>query len=230
MTIDKALQKIHREYEGDTDYLEFDDEETQLRVEYLKDSIDDWIDKFPEYREAFYSLSSASDGDDTTTGSDTTYDCPTNFVRQSGQVKIGDSIYLDYIDPSQIAGKLSENSATPWYTILGSPGAYILRINPVQTAGLAINYDYWGEITIPSTTTDLIPISRPLYSVYYTLWKIYKEDDPEQEKKYKELMDEQERLERVALAKTPGQPNRLYISGAGFGDRSSSVANITTGQ
>ncbi|MBI5954462.1 MAG: hypothetical protein HY865_22625 [Chloroflexi bacterium] len=229
MTIDKALQKIHREYEGDTDYLEFDDEETQLRLEYLKDSIDDWIDKFPEYREALYSLVDMADGDKVTTSS-TEYDCPENFISNAGQVKIGDSIYLDYIDPSQMSQKLSENSTTPWYTILGSQGAYTLKINPSQTAGLPINYDFHGNLTIPATTTDLIPISRPLYSVYYTLWKIYKEDDPEQEAKYRGLMGEQERLERVALAKTPGQPNRLYISGAGFGDRSSSVSNITTGR
>jgi hypothetical protein len=230
LTVDQALQKIHREYEGDVDYLDFDDEETQLRVEYLKDGIKDWVDKFPKYREAFYSLEDAADGDKVTTGSDTDYDCPSNFIRPAGRVKIGDSIYLYYIDPSEMAGKLAQNSATPWYTVLGSPGALKIRINPVQGAGSAINYDFRGEVTLPANTTSRIPISRPLYPVYYTLWKIYKEDDPDQEKKYKDLMDEEVRLEKVALAETPGQPNRLSIGGAGMNDRSSSVANITTGQ
>jgi hypothetical protein len=229
MTIDQALQSVHRQYEGDVDYLEFDDEETQLRVEYLKDGIKDWVEKFPERREQFYSLEDAVDGDKVTTGSDTVYDCPENFTRNAGTVKIGDSIYLSYIDPSQIEKKLQENPSEYWYTILGYPGAFQLRINPVQAASSAINYDYYGEITLPSTTTDLIPISRPLYAVYYTLNKIYKEDDAVQEEKYKRLMEEEERLERVALAKTPGEPNRIVVAGAGFGDKSSSVSNILTG-
>lgn len=228
LTVDQALQKIHREYEGDTDYLEFDDEETQLRVEYIKDSVKEWTDKFPEYREQFYSLADADDGDTVTTGSATEYDCPTNFIRPAGLVKIGDSIYLPYIDPSQITAKNRENSAFEWFTILQYPGVFKLRINPVQTAGLAINYDYYGDLTLPATTTDSIPLARPLYSVWYTLWKIYKEDDPEQEEKYKRLMEEEVRLERIALAKTPGTPNRLKIGGYGFGVQGGGSTNILT--
>lgn len=216
MTVDQGLQKIHREYEGDVDYLEFDDEETELRVEYLKDGIKDWQDKFPEKREQFYSLADADDGDTTTDGG-TIYDCPENFIRPSGRVKIGDSIYLTYVDPSEMEKHLEESPTKEWYTVLGYPGAFQIKINPAQSSGSAINYDYYGEVTLPATTTDLIPISRPLYAVYYALWKIFKEDDPVQEEKYKKLMDEEERKEAVALAKTPGTPNRIRIGGAGFG-------------
>lgn len=231
MTLEEGLQKIHREYEGDVDYLDADDEETLLRKACVQDGIKDWVgEKFPEKRETFCDLASASDGDKLTSGVDTIYDCPTNFIRPAGKIKIGDSIYLSYIDPSQIAKKLEENSGTPWYTVIGYPGAYKLRINPAQVAGLAINYDYFGTVTIPTSMNSPIPISRPLYAVYYALWKLFKEDDPDQEKKYKDLMDEEERLERIDLIKTSGTPNRIFSAGAGFGDTSGSVADIQTGQ
>lgn len=230
MTVQQGLEKIHRSYEGDIDYLDFNDDESKLRLAHLQDGIRDWIgEKFPEKREAFSDLTSAADGDKVTTPA-TTYSCPTNFIRPAGKVKIGDSIFLTYIDPSEIAKRLEEGSTDPWYSITGSPGAFKLRINPAQTAGLAINYDYYGEVTIPTLASHLIAISRPLYAVYYALWMMFQEDDEVQSQKYKSLMDEQERLERIELAKTPGTRNRIFPSGAGFGDISSTVEDITTGQ
>jgi hypothetical protein len=215
-TVDQLLQQIHREYEGDTDYLEFEDEETQLRVEYVKDSIREWVNRFPEYREIFADLTSAADGTKTTSAGVTSYNCPTNFVRPSNVVKVG-SKYLDYIALELIGLKNQENSAAEWFTITGRPGAYKVRINPAPTGSETIEYDYWKTITMPSTTTDTVEISRPMFCVYYTLWKIYKEDDPEQEEKYKNLMNEEERLERVALAKNPGSANTVKVQGSGFG-------------
>lgn len=230
LTVDQALQRIHREYEGDTDYLEFEDEETQLRVEYIKDGIRVWQDKFPKYREAYYALEDADDGDVVTTGSDTLYDCPTNFIKPSGKVKIGDSTYFEYVDPSEIEKLQREDPSKHWFTVLGAPGAYRIRISHAQAAGLDISYDYYGEVTMPTNTTSLIPIARPLFTVYYTLWKLFSEDDPIRAKEQKDMMDEQERLERVELADTPGVPNRLSVGGAGLNDTSSSVSNILTGE
>lgn len=226
LTVDQCLQQIHRIYEGDVDYLAFEDEETQLRVEYIKDGIRDWTDKFPEYREQFMSLVDAADGDKLTTAATTVYTAPSNFIRPAGTVKIGDSIYLNYIEPGSINTYNQNNSNAYWYSITGSPGSYKIRINPVQAASLAINYDYFGEVTLPTLTTQTIPISRPLYCVHYALWKLFSEDDPVRAKQHQDAMMEQERLERVELAKASGSPNRLSFLGAGFGDRSGSVSDI----
>lgn len=46
-TVDDILKQVHRTYEGDIDYLEFSDDETQLNFSYLKDGIDEWLDRFP---------------------------------------------------------------------------------------------------------------------------------------------------------------------------------------
>lgn len=227
-TVDDILKQVHRTYEGDIDYLEFDDDETQLNLSYLKDGIEEWVDRFPEYREVFADLTSASDGDKTTDGG-SIYDCPTNFVRPANTIKVG-SKYLTYIPPEKIAQKLQENSSSEWFTITGSPGAYKLRINPAMDSGSTIAYDYWKTIAVPTLVTSVVEVSRPLFVIAYILNKLYSEDDADKAKEYEQKMTEEERLERVALAKSPGTPNVITVTGAGMNDTSSSVADIITDQ
>lgn len=227
-TVDDILNQVHRDYEGDTDYLEFADEETQLHFSYLKDGIEEWLDRFPEYREVFTDLTTATDGDKTTNGG-SIYDCPTNFVRPANVVKVG-SKYLTYIPPEKVALKLQDNSASEWFTITGSPGAYKLRINPAVASGSTIEYDYWRSITLPTLATSTIEVSRPSFITAYILNKLYAEDDPDRAEEYAYKMNEEERLERVALAKTPGISNKISIAGAGLTDTSSNVADIVTDQ
>lgn len=46
-TVEDILHQVHRIYDGDTDYLEFDDDDTQLNFGHLKDGIDEWLSRFP---------------------------------------------------------------------------------------------------------------------------------------------------------------------------------------
>lgn len=227
-TVDDILKQVHRIYEGDIDYLEFADDETQLQFSHLKDGIEEWIRRFPEYREVFADLTSASDGDKVTTTA-TIYNCPTNFVRPVNIVKIGEK-YLNYVPPEKIALKLQENTGSEWFAITGRPGAYKLRINPAPSTGSTIAYDYWKSATVPTLATSVVEVSRPFFITSYILNKLFSEDDPAQAKEYKDKMNEEEQLERVALAKSPSEPNQFKVYGAGFGDTSSSVSDIATGQ
>lgn len=47
-TVSDILQQVHRIYEGDVDYLEFEDDDTQLNFGYLLDGIDEWKNRFPD--------------------------------------------------------------------------------------------------------------------------------------------------------------------------------------
>ena len=226
-TVDDILKAVHREYEGDIDYLEFLDDETQYNFALLKDGIEEWISRFPEYREVFTDLTSASDGDKTTTTA-TSYNCPTNFVRPTNVIKIGTK-YLNYIPPEKIALSNQENSGSEWFTITGRPGALKLRINPAPSSGSIIEYDYWKTATVPTLSTSAVEISRPNFVTSYILNKLFAEDDPVRAKEFKDKMDEEERLERVALAKSPSERNRITFSGAGMNDTSSSLVDINTG-
>lgn len=227
-TVEDILHQVYRTYEGDVDYPEFTDEDTQYHFGLLLDGIDEWLNRFPEYRETFTSLNDAADGDKITTTA-TTYNCPTNFVRPANTVKVGDK-HLTYIPPEQIGVKLQQNSGSEWFSIIGRPGAYKLRINPAPQSGLPIEYDYYRKIAYPTTAADPIEISRPLFLFNYIMSILVAEDDEQAAMKYVLAMNEQERLERVELAKTSGEPNQLAVAGAGFDDTSSSVANIVTDQ
>lgn len=226
-TVDEILKQVYRVYEGDVDYPEFAEDDTQINFGYLKDGIEEWFNRFPEYREVFTDLSSAIDGDKVTTSS-TIYDCPSNFVRPANVVKIGEKT-LSYIPPQNITLKLQENNASEWFTITGTPGAYKLRINPAPESGITISYDYWRSATIPTQASDVVEVSRPLFITSYILQKLFAEDDLIRAKEFSDKMNEEERLERVALAKSPSEPNRIKFTGAGFSDTSSIVSDIVTG-
>lgn len=137
-TVADILQQVYRTYEGDIDYPEFDDDETQYYFALLKDGIDEWLNRFPEYQETF-------------TG-------------------------------------------------------------------------------YPSTDSDVVEVTRPLFIVNYILNILVAEDDEEAAKKHVAAMNEQERLERVALGKNSDSPDQLETAGAGFEDTGSSVVDIVTGE
>ncbi len=133
-TVDDILKQVHRIYEGDIDYLEFEDDETQLHFSYLLDALDEWLDRFP---------------DDT--------------------------------------------------------------------------------VTTPADETDEVEVARPFFVTAYILNKLYSEDDTEKATEYALKMNEEERLERVARAKSDDAdtPNRLTVQGAGMTDLTLSEEDIT---
>jgi len=218
LTVDQALKQIHREYEGDINYPDFNDDETQLRVGYLKDSIREWGDRFPKFRELFALLSDAPDGTKQTSAGVTKYSCPTNFIRPSTWVKIGDK-RLSYVPPEDMEKKLAANVSDEWFSVIGSPSKYKIVINPAPSGTSTIEYPYWRIPTQPALTTDILEISRPLFCIYYVLSKLFRDDDPDRAKEFENKMDDQERKERVALVQTPGQSNRVNTPGYGFGQK-----------
>lgn len=121
-TVEQLLQRVHRVYEGDVDYPEFEDEEMQLKFEHLCDAVDDWNELFPE-----------------------------------------------------------------------------------------------SPVAMPEDEDDEIEINRPSYLVYSILNKLYLDDDPDLARNYELKMTEEERRERVLLAKNEDGRTLLTVSGSGFG-------------
>lgn len=122
-TVEELIQRVHRIYEGDVDYPNFDDEEMELKFEHLKDGVDAWNELFPD--------------------------------------------------------------------------------NPVAT---------------PSDESSVVEIPRPSYLVYYILNKLYLDDDSDMAALYEVKMNEEERREKVKLAKNEDGQTLLTISGSGFGE------------
>lgn len=177
MTLDQILQSVHRIYESNTDYPSSGEEDYTLRTGYVNDAIRIWGEtEEVEWNTLYTDLATAADGDKTTTVSDTTYDMPTNFIKISSLVKI-DGTYYTYRRPDEVMVEVKNNSSSKFYYITGSPGSYVLNVNPAPTStGLTIAYNYYKTPTIVSATTDVPEMSKPMYCVYYCLSRLYEAD------------------------------------------------------
>lgn len=223
-----VLKKVYHTYEGDTDYPEFADDDMQLYFAHLVDSVEEWMNRFPKYREMFAYLSDAVDGDKQTTAGAETIDAPSNFVRPANFIKV-DGKKLEYIPPEKM--ELHDGTLEEWFSIIGMPGAYKIVIHPTPGSVVNVSYPYYKTLTKPTTENSTIEVSRPFFCLYYILNKLYLDDAQNKDlaKMYEDKMDEQERLERVSLAMTPtGTPNQardmnFLKFGSGFGRLSSNA-------
>lgn len=196
MTLDQALQKIHRAYEQNVDYPESGEDDYNLRVGLIGDAIESWgTTENINWRELYQTLSSASTGDKTTTASDAVYDMPTDFVRLATTVTIN-GIKYEFVKPENVKHTIDNVLKTHFYYITGTPTAYKLNVYPTPTeTGLAIEYMYYKQPTRPTTGTDIIPMSMPDFVVYMTLARLYEGDTNDSktvfyEQKAKGLLDQ----------------------------------------
>ena len=220
MTILEAVQQIYLDYEGDTDYPEFDDDDMQLYFAHIKTSLKKWSEKFPNSREGFKELDDASTGDKVTEAGVKTIDAPTNFIRPANYIFVGDK-KLEYLPPQ----KMDLFPTDEWFSITGRPGAYKIIINPIPGAVLPVKYSFYGTLEVPTGASSVIDISRPNYCISYVLHKLYL-DDPNNKDlaaMYKQEMMNEVRAEKIELFRTPtGTPNRIsgrnyQRNSAGFG-------------
>ena len=100
MTVEEILKRVHRKFEGDTDYPESGDEDLLTRIDFLNDAIEEWEGKVREgvlWPELLEDASVSCGG----TGSD---DMPDDFLvwapqkEQAAIIKVGGSTYT-VVDP-----------------------------------------------------------------------------------------------------------------------------------
>ena len=177
MTLDQILQSIHRIYESNTGYPSNGEEDYALRTGYVNDAIRIWGEtEEVNWNSLYTDLASAGDGDSTTTASDSTYNTPTNFIKFSSLVKIG-GVYYTYRKLDEVQVEVKNNSNSRIYYLTGSPGSYVLNINPTpDETGLTIEYNYYKTPTLMSDGTDVPDMTKPMYCVYYTLSRLYEAD------------------------------------------------------
>lgn len=110
MTVAEILKRVHRKFEGDTDYPESGDEDLHIRIDYLNDAIEEWEGHVREgvlWPELLEDASVSCSG----TGSD---DMPSDFLTfapqkdQASVLKIGGSTYT-VVDPKTGRRQAQEN-------------------------------------------------------------------------------------------------------------------------
>lgn len=228
MTVLEVLKKVYRKYEGDTSYPDFEDDDFQLYFDHLKDSLEEWVGMFSNHRESFAELVDAVDGTKVTAAGVSSYNAPTNFIAPANFIFVGTTRY-EYEPPQKMKILQDLDSTKNWFSVIGYPGAYKVVISPTPTAVGTISYPYWRTLVAPTVEGGVIEISRPFYCVFYILHHLYLDDPNNKDLAglYKEKMDEEERRERFALARTPaGTSNRtsdmgFMRFGTGFGHKSS---------
>lgn len=231
LTVEDGLKQIHTQYEGDSDFLDFDDDESAFRFELLKQGIISWIDRFPQLRETFTPLSAAVDGDKTTTNNLTTYDSPTNFMRPVSDLYINGERHT-YVVLNKFSDEKMRYPSKKMYTFLGAPGSYKILVNPAPAGSLPIEYDYYAGLTLPTLANNIIPISRPLYAIYFALNKLFADDESPRAGEYQQMMEEQYGMELAELSTNVSEPVTLHLPyrTSGFGQVGNGPSNILTGE
>jgi hypothetical protein len=178
-TLDQAITKLNTLYNSSSTPPNSGEEDYLIWTDLLQIGIGLWEnDEGMLWRQLFTKLSSAADGDKTTTTA-TSYTCPTNFrFPNSGYVYLGTGQNKTaYKVIKQEDVQLYDNSSGHWcYFLLD--GTPTLEFNPNLTiaSGQTISYNYYKYATAVSSGTDQFEMSDPMYAVYYALSELKKEE------------------------------------------------------
>lgn len=131
------------------------------------------------WNELFVKLSDAPDGDTTTSAGDYSYAVPTLFrFPASGYVWVGsgtNKTAFKIIKQQDL--QLYENNRENWCYFLmdGSP---TLEFNPnlTITGGYTISYNYYKKASTLTTGSSTFEMSDPMFSVFYVLSELKKEE------------------------------------------------------
>ena len=217
MTVEQILNQAHVLYDGSTDYPEFDDEDGTLRLALLQLAVQAYDEtENIKWEELFTSLEEATDGDKVTTTA-RVYSCPANFRYVTSFVYIGTKKFS--VIKAREVMEAQEKGISNFAYFTGKPGSYKLHISEVPEAGQTISYDYYRTPTQPTAVSDVLDMSRPLYAVYFIVWKLYENDNRNDKVTlYSQLASDVMEAMTIQNELPPeGHSNQIPVRGAGFG-------------
>lgn len=131
------------------------------------------------WKELFTTLQVEEDGDLQISTGQTDYETPANFQEAGGFVKVlddnGNTVQTYPIIEPQEAQFRGDNSTYCYFT--GSPGAYVLNLNPAPTSnfdGYDIDYVYYKQPTLFTTGTDVTEMADPYFIVHRMLYNQFR--------------------------------------------------------
>lgn len=201
LTEQDIINAIYALYETDTTNWSETDEEYLAARQYCNLAINRWehYDN-TEWKELWVKLSSASDGDKITDGTNS-YDCPSNFVRPSSWVRIGTTVY-EVIPQEKIARMVDSKDNYCYFT--GNPkDGYDLNFNANLTisTGDTIYYEYYKTASKFTTTTSTTEMVDPYFIVYFALARFIKNDGDDN---LEELQEADAKLEQMRVMNMSG--------------------------
>ena len=126
-----------------------------------------------KWKELFTTLTAASTGVKTLTAGTFTYACPDDFRYPSSYVRTTDSggasTFWQVITPEKLAMFANSSNRVCWFTGNIKTG-FTLNFNSYQISlitGHTINYEYYRQATLFTTTTDTTEMEDPYFISYY---------------------------------------------------------------
>lgn len=166
MNVNQILQTIHRIYEGSTDYPTSSEEDYIFRLGLVNDAIREWGENSnAKWRELYKTTSG--------TLSSTILSCPSDFDSIASLLNINGSLY-QYVKNDEVMAL--QNSSSKFFYITGSPGSYIININPTPSIGDSYSYSYYSTPTLMTSGNDIPQMSKPMFIVYWVLARLYEQD------------------------------------------------------
>lgn len=180
MTVDQFQTTLHNLYLGDNNTPSSSDTEYTVRLQFLVDAIRLWEgEKDIMWNELWTSLASAADGDKSVNSDDLVYSVPTDFKFLGGHVRTytvsNSQTYWQVVKPQE--AELYLNKTGYWVYLTGNKSSGIsVNFGTQPTVGDTIDYPYYKDAAIPTTGTDVIEMSNPMFAVYLSLSKMHEQD------------------------------------------------------
>lgn len=175
MTLDNAINRITLFYESDNQVLNSSEDDYEIRQNFLNAAIDLW-----STQEKWNELFVVPDSFDTTDGTSTQYDLPSDFMKMSGYVRLNSSTtgssYYEEI-PSHKRQMYDNNTSAKKYFLTGnSNDGFKINFLTAPDSGYTIYYEYYRQPTLLSSGTDEFEMSDPMFAIYFAVSRLYEGD------------------------------------------------------
>lgn len=175
-----AITYLNTLYNGSSTPPDFGEEDYTVWTSFINLGVSLWENEEGVlWRELFVKLADAADGDKTTSSGDYSYALPTNFkFPASGYVWLGtgtNKTAFKVVTQEEV--QLYENNASNWcYFLLDTTPTLEFNPNCTIPNGQTISYNYYKTATALSAAADTFDMSDPLFTVYYALSELKKEE------------------------------------------------------
>ena len=173
---------VHELYQLDSSVPGSSDEDYTVRTNLLKTAIALWSgEEGVLWRELWLDLSDAADGTKVTAAATTKYSCPSDFNFPGGFVRTKEdgvnwTFWKVYDQPkSELFKNPTLLEAFCWFTGNKKVG-FSVNFSKQPTPGVTLDYPYYKDPFIPSSSSDVIEMSDPYFAVYYALSKLHEND------------------------------------------------------
>lgn len=198
LTEQEIFNIVYALYEGDTtNWTTTSDEYLSARV-YANAAINRWEQyEQTNWRELWTRLVDSSTGTKSITTGVFSYTCPTDMAKPASYVRTGDNNIWNVAPLDKVPSMVGQTDPFVYFTGNVKDG-FKLNFNSALTVptGETINYEYYKNATMFTTTTSKTEMADPYFIVYFILARFF-ENDGEDGRASKAFQEAEARLDAM---------------------------------